>query len=88
MRRLGLLLIYVPVVAIAVATLAPLVWMVSASFMPAGESSAFPPPFLPQHVTFEHYVRLFTSMNLARYLFNSAFLALSVTAISLLINSP
>jgi len=42
MRRLGLLLIYVPVVAIAVATLAPLVWMVSASFMPAGESSAFP----------------------------------------------
>ena len=87
MRRLGLLLIYVTVVAIAVATLAPLVWMVSAAFMPAGESSAFPPPFLPQHVTFEHYVRLFTSMNLARYLFNSAFLALSVTAISLLINS-
>ena len=87
MQRLGLLLLYVLITAIAAVTLAPLVWMVAASVMPSGEASAFPPPFLPRHVTFEHYVRLFTGMNLARYLFNSAFLALSVTVISLLINS-
>ena len=28
-------------------TVAPLVWMVSASFMPAGEANSVPPPFFP-----------------------------------------
>ncbi len=38
-------------------------------------------------MTFEHYLSLFTRLNLARYLFNSTFLAVSVTLISLVINS-
>lgn len=29
----------------ALVSLAPLLWMVSASLMPAGEASRFPPPF-------------------------------------------
>ena len=28
-------------------TAAPLIWMISASFMPAGEANTFPPPFFP-----------------------------------------
>ncbi len=35
----------------------------------------------------QHYLSLFTRLNLARYLFNSAFLAVTVTLISLVINS-
>ena len=57
--------------------LAPLVWMVSASLMPTGQASTFPPPFLPREVTFEHYLSLFTRMNISRYLFNSTFLAIA-----------
>ncbi len=87
MRRLGMILLYLLLVLVAVVTLVPLVWMVSASFMPTGQASAFPPPFMPRQVTLEHYIRLFTGMKLARYLFNSAFLSLSVTVISLVINS-
>ncbi len=68
-------------------TLAPLLWMLSASFMPRGDASVFPPPFVPKTFTWEHYVDLFTRGNLARYLFNSAFLSVAVTLISLLINS-
>jgi multiple sugar transport system permease protein len=65
----------------------PLLWMVSASFMPTGEASHFPPPLWPSHITFEHYITLFTKMDMGRFAFNSFFLASSVTLLSLLLNS-
>ena len=74
-------------IVIAGVTLTPLLWMVSASLMPAGEANAFPPPVVPSQPTFEHYISLFTRMNLARYLLNSALLATAITLISLVINS-
>jgi multiple sugar transport system permease protein len=55
----------------AVLTLIPLVWMVSASFMPTGEANRFPPRLLPSHPTAEHYVELFSHLNLARPFVNS-----------------
>jgi multiple sugar transport system permease protein len=87
MKKLGVALLYTLLIVVAGITLAPLFWMVSASFMPTGQSSTFPPPFFPRQFTLEHYASLFTRLNLARYLFNSAFLALSVTGISLIVNS-
>ena len=68
-------------------TLLPLLWMVSASLMPAGEATALPPRFVPSAVTIEHYRALFTRLNLARALANSTLLATAVTLISLLLNS-
>ena len=87
MKTAGTVLFYVVLIVIAGVTLTPLFWMASASLMPAGQASSFPPSFLPKPLTLEHYVQLFTRMNLARYLFNSAFLALSVTVLSLVVNS-
>jgi multiple sugar transport system permease protein len=71
----------------ALVTLAPLLWMVSASFMSGGEANRFPPRLLPQVPTVQHYVDLFTRLNLARYLMNSAVVAVSSTLISLVVNS-
>jgi multiple sugar transport system permease protein len=68
-------------------TLAPLLWMLSASFMPSGEASAYPPRLFPSQITLEHYQALFTRLNLARYAFNSALLSVAVTLISLVLNS-
>jgi multiple sugar transport system permease protein len=70
-----------------VLALLPMVWMISASFMSAGEASSYPPRLLPQRPTTEHYVALFTRLDLGRFFVNSAVIAISVTAISLLINS-
>jgi multiple sugar transport system permease protein len=86
-RRVGRALLYGALIVTAGVTLAPLVWMVSASLMPTGQASSFPPPFVPAQVTLEHYASLFTRLNLARYLLNSALLAFAVTLISLLVNS-
>jgi len=73
--------------AIAVVTLLPLIWMVLASFMPSGQASSVPPPFLPREVTLDQYVSLFTRLHLGRSLLNSTLLAIAVTGISLIINS-
>jgi multiple sugar transport system permease protein len=73
--------------ALALLTMAPLLWMLSASFMDTGASNAFPPPLAPSDPTTEQYVGLFTRLNVGRYAVNSAIVALAVTAISLLVNS-
>jgi multiple sugar transport system permease protein len=80
-------ILYVLLVIGAMISLMPMIWMLSASVMPTGEASAYPPRFFPSTVTFSHYAELFTRLNLGRYLFNSAFIALTVTAVSLVINS-
>ena len=46
------------VALLAAITLLPLVWMVTVSFMPRGESSRFPPPFWPSRWSWENYYEL------------------------------
>jgi multiple sugar transport system permease protein len=79
--------LYLGLIVGAALTLTPLLWMVSASFMPAGQANTFPPPILPKEPTLEHYRALFTRLEVGRYFLNSAFLATTVTIISLLVNS-
>jgi len=71
----------------AILTLAPFVWMLSASIMPEGGANQFPPQLFPKTPTWEHYQHLFSRMNIVRYFFNSVIVAVSVTFISLLFNS-
>jgi len=80
-------LVYVALAAGALLTLVPLLWMVSASLMPAGEATLSPPRLLPSSVTWVHYRALFTRLDLARYLVNSTLLSVAVTSISLVLNS-
>ncbi len=86
-ERMTRVLLYALLVLGAVLALIPMVWMVSASLMPSGEASSFPPRFFPTRPTLEHYTDLFTRLNLGRYLLNSAFVALVVTSASLIINA-
>lgn len=79
--------VHAALIALAVLTALPLVWMVSASLMPAGAASALPPPFWPRGVTLEHYRALFATADMGRYLLNSLLLSATVTAGSLLFNS-
>jgi multiple sugar transport system permease protein len=72
---------------LAAFALFPLLWMLSVSFMPAGQSSTLPPPLLPDGATFANYRELFLRRGMAHYLFNSAFLATVVTLLSLTVNT-
>ena len=71
---------------VALLALAPLLWMVALSVMPGGEANRYPPRLLPSIPTLEHYRTLFSRLDMARYVLNSAFLATTVTLISVLIN--
>ena len=85
-RPLVAIALHAALAVAALLTLLPLVWMVSASVMPAGEATAAP-RLLPSTITFEHYRTLLTRLDLARHLLNSAGLALAATSIALVLNS-
>ena len=72
---------------LAVLSLAPLAWMLSVSFMPRGEAAQFPPPLLPSAPTLDNYRELFARTGMARYFANSLLVALSITGLSLLVNT-
>ena len=85
-RKRPAILLHVLLVLGGLLTLAPLFWMVSASLMPPGEATTFPPRVLPRVVTFEHYAALFTRLDIARAFTNSAIVAVGATIVSLLVN--
>lgn len=83
-KKLGL---YFILIFTSLLCLLPFVWMISASFMANGEASTYPPRLFPSEFTFVQYENLFSRLNVGKYLFNSALLAICVTLISLFINS-
>jgi len=85
-RNVASLIVNGVLFAAAVATVAPLVWMVSVSFMAPGEASAFPPPLVPGQPTLANYRELFAHAGMGRYLVNSIVLTVLVTLVSLTFN--
>ncbi len=71
---------------IAVLTLMPLAWMVSASLMAPGEASRFPPPLLPSEPTLANYRELFATVGIGRQFANSVLMAAAATVLSLSFN--
>ena len=86
-RRASRLWLHAALIVLAALTIAPMVWMVSASFMRPGEANNLPPPLLPAAPTTEHYVALFTRLDLLRNLLNSLLIACVTTGVSLLLNA-
>jgi multiple sugar transport system permease protein len=73
-------------VLVAFFALFPLLWMLSVSFMHAGEASTLPPPLLPRVPTLENYRELFVRAGMGRYLLNSLLVASAITLLSLVFN--
>jgi multiple sugar transport system permease protein len=80
-------LMHLGMLLVAFFTLLPFFWMLSASFMPTGEASSFPPKFLPTRFTISQYLFLFERMHLGQFFLNSLILAISVSLVSLFVNS-
>ncbi len=86
-RRMATLVLHALLIGGAALTVAPLLWMVSASLMPTGAANTAPPPLWPTRVTFEHYRELFTHLNLARSFANSLIVSVVGTLLTLLTSS-
>jgi multiple sugar transport system permease protein len=72
---------------IAIPFLFPTWWMVTASFKPISEIFAFPPSILPLHPTLEAYFKAFTFQPFAQQYFNSAYIAVVVTLVTMVVAS-
>ena len=72
---------------LALVSLAPLLWMLSVSFMPQGEASHFPPPLLPSSITTHNYHELFARTGMGGNFANSLLVSLAITLGSLLLNT-
>jgi len=85
------------VIALALLSAAPLVWMVSVSLMPKGATAAFPPPFWPTAPTLANYRELLTAnasgdaltgYHIVPAIVNSIILAVLSTLLGLLLTMP
>ena len=84
-RRYGVTVI---AAVVAFVTLAPLLWMVSVSFMAPGEAAQFPPPLFPENPTLDNYRALFGTYGIGRYFGNSLLVSALATALALLFTVP
>jgi multiple sugar transport system permease protein len=85
-QRVASVALHAILLALATAAMLPLLWMVSASFMPAGEATAVPLRWLPSDPTLEHYRTLFARMDLGRQLLNSVIVASLTTVVAVVVN--
>jgi multiple sugar transport system permease protein len=63
-------------------------WQVLTSVKLNRDISAVPSVYFPTQLTFDRYIELFTRYPFWRYIFNSAFVSISATSLSLAIGSP
>jgi len=82
-KRLYRVTIYVLVLVTLAAFSCPILWMVSVALKPAQETFRFPPTFLPVEPTLENFGKALNPVFL-RYAFNSALVASSTTALTLI----
>lgn len=71
---------YLILIAIAVIFMAPMAYMVSASFQPLEQMFRLPPSWIPPDPTIDNYVQFFTSgRNIPRWVFNSVYVTTVIT---------
>lgn len=80
-------MLYVGLVALALPFAFPFVWMVSAGLKPSAEIFAFPPTLLPADPQWSNLVEVFRIRPFARQYANSVYIAVVVTAGTLVVAS-
>ncbi len=85
--HLKLALYYLVCLALAVVFAGPFLWMVSSSLKPANEIFANPPILISSNFSFKNYEEVFKRTSFERYMFNSFFVATTVTLVALLLHA-
>jgi multiple sugar transport system permease protein len=73
---------YAFLVVAALLMVAPFLWSVSTSFKQPGDVFAYPPKLLPDPVTLDNYVDVFTKLTFGRYFLNSVVVTGSVVLLN------
>ncbi|GAA2154465.1 MULTISPECIES: carbohydrate ABC transporter permease [Glycomyces] len=79
--------LYIALIVMAVPFVVPTLWMITSSFKPLNEIFASPPSFFSANPTGAAYAEAFSFQPFARQYFNSVYIALVVTATTMLVSS-
>ncbi|MEQ6376763.1 carbohydrate ABC transporter permease [Bacillaceae bacterium S4-13-56] len=74
-------------ILLSIMMLFPIFWVLSSSLKSGSELFAWPPSILPNKITFINYIDAFSEANFGRYIFNTIFVTVTATIITLIINT-
>ena len=83
----GKIILYIALIACALFTLIPFVWMLSSSLKLDREVFAYPMKWLPEVFHWENYVKIWEKVPMVTFFKNTAFIAIMVTFIQSLTSS-
>lgn len=87
LQILGKVLLYIVLIAVALFTLVPFVWMISSSLKLDREVFAYPMKWIPETFHWENYVLIWQKVPMLTYFKNTAFIAIVVTCLQTLTSS-
>ncbi|MBR6029677.1 MAG: carbohydrate ABC transporter permease [Clostridia bacterium] len=87
LHAIGRVIIYAVLIALALFTLIPFIWMVSSSLKLDREVFAYPMRWIPETFHWENYVLIWQRVPLLTYFKNTAFVAIVVTLLQTLTSS-
>ncbi|MBD6614651.1 carbohydrate ABC transporter permease [Komarekiella sp. 'clone 1'] len=82
------ILLLIAIILVMLFSLTPALWQLLTSFKVNEDIAAVPTVYFPTRFTFNHYIELFTRRPFWRYIFNSAFVSITSTALALAIGAP
>ncbi len=86
-KKIKNLLIYCILTTLGALYLLPILWVALSSFKDGAELFRYPPTFLPSVFTIENYIQAFSAGNFGLYFFNSAYVAILSTILTIIINT-
>ena len=85
-KTLGRIAFYVTVIAVSLITFFPIYWMIVSTIQPNKYTLHFPPPLIPQEITFGQFAELFASHPLGLWLRNSFLIAMLTMLICMILS--
>ena len=87
LQLVGKALLYIVLIAVALFTLIPFVWMISSSLKLDREVFAYPMKWIPETFRWENYMLIWQKVPMLTYFKNTAFIAIVVTCLQTLTSS-
>ncbi|MBU1093227.1 MAG: carbohydrate ABC transporter permease [Firmicutes bacterium] len=79
--------VFIVLFIITLLSLVPFFWMISTSLKNAGALMAIPIEWIPEHVSFDSYIKVLTQLPFIKSFFNSLIVSLSSTILTLISSS-
>ena len=87
LQLIGKIVLYIVLIAVALFTLIPFVWMISSSLKLDREVFAYPMKWIPETFRWENYLLIWQKVPMLTYFKNTAFIAIVVTLLQTLTSS-